>query len=54
MISGTFRFILAVITFIIIGVVINPVVSAIFNGTTLPPLGILICQILAAGFVVAK
>jgi len=54
MLSGTFKFVFAIIAFIIVGIAINPALSAVFNGFTLPVLGVFLCQLAAAGMVVAK
>lgn len=53
MISGAFKFILAAIVFVIVGVIANPVAAAMFDGATLPTMGVFLCQVLAAGFIIS-
>jgi hypothetical protein len=54
MIGGAFKFVLAVVVFIIAGIAINPMLAAVLNGFTLPPLGLFVAQIVCAGMVVAS
>ena len=52
MIGGVFKFVFAIIVFIVVGIAINPALGAIFNGYTLPALGVFLCQLGAAGLVI--
>jgi hypothetical protein len=53
MVGGAFKFILAVIVFFVVGVIANPVAAAMFNGASLPVMGVFLCQVLAAGFIIS-
>ena len=53
MIGGAFKFIFAIVVFIVAGIAINPMLASVFNGFTLPPLGLIIAQALCAGMVVS-
>jgi len=54
MVGGAFKFVLAIVIFFVLGIVLNPALAAIFNGFTLPSIGVLVCQLLGAGCVVAQ
>ena len=54
MIGGTFKFILAILAFIVVGIAINPVLAALFNGFTLPTIGVFLCQLAGAGLVIGS
>jgi len=52
MIAGTFKFVLAVVMFFVVGIVVNPAIGSLFNGYQLPPLGVFLASLVAAGLVV--
>jgi hypothetical protein len=54
MVGGAFRFILAILAFIIMGIVVNPMLSSLFNGFTLPSLGVFLASLAAAGLVIGS
>lgn len=54
MIGGVFKFVFAILAFVIVGIVINPALGALFNGFTLPPVGVFIASLAAAGLVIGS
>lgn len=54
MLKGTFKFVLAAVVFIVIGIVINPALAALFNGYQLGSVGVFLCSLLAAGLVIGS
>lgn len=46
------KFVLAVVVFILVGVMLNPMLGIVLPGYQVPPLAVLVCQLLAAGAVV--
>lgn len=53
MLSGVIKFVIAVIVFVVVGIFINPVLSALLN-VALPPMAVLVVQICCAGLIVAS
>lgn len=46
------KFVLAVVVFFLVGLMLNPLLGVVLPGHQLPPLAVLVCQLLAAGAVV--
>ena len=54
MFGGVFKFIFAIVVFIVIGIIANPVLAALGTNIVLPNWGVFLCSLCAAGGVVGS